>query len=114
MFKVKVNGFAEGIWLCWDNDFFVNIIYIHPQVVHVKVRSAHLTNQFFASFVYTSPHNTTRKELWPYLSSLVEMMDRPWIIIGDFNYILDGLKRVEERTLRILVVSFGIFFSKML
>lgn len=33
-FRVEENGFAGGIWLCWNDDTQVEILKFHPQIIH--------------------------------------------------------------------------------
>lgn len=54
-FRVKANGFAGGIWVCWNEDLFVDILNIHSQVIHVKLKTSHNSKHFFCSIVYASP-----------------------------------------------------------
>lgn len=68
---------------------------IYPQVVHLRIRSSQDSKCFLCSIAYASPHHTKRMELWPLLSSLADSVEGPWIIIGDFNCILDSSERTE-------------------
>ncbi|MBA0777766.1 hypothetical protein Gotri_005743 [Gossypium trilobum] len=42
--------------------------------------------------VYDSPQVATRLSLWDYLGSLAGLINKPWIVAGDFNSILDILE----------------------
>lgn len=53
------------------------------------------TKNFLCSFVYAGPHVRLRRELWQFHGLLSESVEGPWIIVGDFNCILDGTERVE-------------------
>lgn len=33
-FRVEANGFARGIWLCWNEEIHVHVLDFHPQVIH--------------------------------------------------------------------------------
>ncbi|MBA0844987.1 hypothetical protein Goarm_022485, partial [Gossypium armourianum] len=92
-FKVEANSFAAGIWLCSNKDVMVDILNIHSQVVHVKIRSTMSSNNFFCSIAYASPHALKRRELWHFLSSLAVSVEGPWMLANDFNSILDGGER---------------------
>lgn len=90
----RVNGFARGIWLCWNDDIRVEILKSHPQVVHIRLGDLRNSKHFLCSIVYASPHATTKRELWPFLSSLAATIMEPWILARDFNCILDSTERL--------------------
>lgn len=46
-----------------------------------------------------------KRQLWPYLSSLSDSVDGPWILLGDFNCILDSSERFGVLLFRTVVVS---------
>lgn len=50
---------------------------------------------FLCSFVYASPHGSKRRELWRVLTNFSESTTGPWILMGDFNCILDSSERSE-------------------
>ncbi|KAA3466548.1 putative Transposon TX1 [Gossypium australe] len=91
--QVEANEFASGIWFGWNENFLVDILEVHPQVIHVKVCNKQRSYSFFCSFVYASPQSATKKKLWYFLGSLVDCLEGPWVLIGDFNSILDSSKR---------------------
>lgn len=45
--------------------------------------------------VYANPHANVRKHLWGKLNEM--RVERPWLIIGDFNYVLSGDERTSGR-----------------
>lgn len=73
----------------------VDILRIHPQVVHTQIRDSQHFKRFYASFVYASPQGVTRRELWPFLSSLTESIDGPWILTRNFNCVLDNSEQAR-------------------
>lgn len=93
-FQVEANGFAGGIWLCWDENFLVDILEVYPQLIHVNVCNKQRSYSFFCSFVYVIPQSATRKKLCHFLGSLANCLKGPYILTGDFNSILDSSKRV--------------------
>ncbi|PPD83329.1 hypothetical protein GOBAR_DD19744 [Gossypium barbadense] len=88
-FRVEANGFAGGIWLCWNNDIMVDILNRHSQVVHVKIHSTMSLDNFFCSIVYASPHAAKRRELWQVLNSLAVLVEGHWMLASNFNSIID-------------------------
>ena len=39
----------------------------------------------FTTFVYASPRQIERKNLWRDLGNIATSMDKPWCVVGDFN-----------------------------
>lgn len=89
-FRVKANGFAGVIWLCWNEDTQVEILNFHPRVIHIRLGTTQNSKHFLCSIVYVSPQASVKRELWPFLNSLARLVTEHWILAGDFNYILDG------------------------
>lgn len=73
-----------------NDDTHVEILKFHPQVIHICLSINQSPSHFFYSIVYASPHATVHKELWPFLCSLADSTTDPWILVGDFNCILEG------------------------
>lgn len=66
-FQVEANGFAGGIWICWNDNFLVDMLDIHSQVIHLKVNSKQGSDNIFCSAVYASLQPTKRRKLWQLL-----------------------------------------------
>ncbi|GKB51608.1 RNA-directed DNA polymerase, eukaryota, reverse transcriptase zinc-binding domain protein [Tanacetum coccineum] len=64
------------------------------QVMNLFVESIDGHHRFYCSFVYAHVRTSGRKPLWRELicHSLV-VKDEPWLLMGDFNVILDPLER---------------------
>lgn len=92
-FRVEANGFVRGIWLFWDDEVVVDILYFHIQFIHVRVGSSQSTKQFLFTFVYASLHAYIRRELWSILDNLSLSIEGLWILAEDFNYILASSER---------------------
>ncbi|KAH1073186.1 hypothetical protein J1N35_025514, partial [Gossypium stocksii] len=88
------NGFAKGIWIIWSESVLVDILDCRPQVVHLKVCDGNGVEGFLCSVVYASPQSSSRRALWSVLNSFVVTINELWIVVGEFNPILDGSERV--------------------
>ncbi|MBA0590575.1 hypothetical protein Gorai_019275, partial [Gossypium raimondii] len=64
--QVEANWFACGIWICWNEDFPVDVLDVHLSVVYLKV---------------------CRKQA---------LLVRPWISTGDFNSIIGSSERALD------------------
>ncbi|XP_056697592.1 uncharacterized protein [Spinacia oleracea] len=81
------------IILAWDPDAFtVNIIHMGSQLIHCMITPRTFGDQFFASFVYGMNTPLEREELWSSLAALTS--NTAWIIMGDFNAIMNMEDRV--------------------
>lgn len=49
--------------------------------------------------IYTSPKAVIRQELWDYLVSLGATICTPWLLLGDFNQVVDGFEKRRGRQL---------------
>lgn len=81
------------LWVLWRSEVRMTPVYKTAQLITCSVLLPGKSEEFFCSFVYA--HNTVeeRKSLW---ADLKDHFDAPmfknkkWMIIGDYNEILDG------------------------
>lgn len=92
--RIKANSFAAGIWILWNATVLVDILAIHPQMVHMKVCSEINSSSFLCTVVYASPQQTKRKDLWYNLDVMENSISESWLIVGDFNSVLHDSERV--------------------
>ncbi|GJV33899.1 RNA-directed DNA polymerase, eukaryota, reverse transcriptase zinc-binding domain protein [Tanacetum coccineum] len=86
---------GTGIIVGWDpNTVRVMVISQSAQVMNLFVESIDGQHRFYCSFVYAHVRASGRKPLWRELicHSLV-VKDEPWLLMGDFNVILDPSER---------------------
>lgn len=82
---VEATGFVSGVWVLWNSQkVTVEEISASNQILNLIVK---LEDQevWLAFVVYASPDYRCRYELWQYLKRLGTTIDRPWVLIGDFN-----------------------------
>lgn len=96
-FRVEAE-FAGGIWFCWTDNIIVDILEVHFQMIHVRVRNAQRSASFLFSAVYASLQATSRRFLWDFFNLVAEHVDGSWLLAGDFNLILDSSDRVGDAT----------------
>ena len=81
------------IWVVWSPQTRLTLVFKTSQIITVSVLLEGETEEFFCSFVYGEKLMENRKELW---SDIKDHQDaamfrgKQWIIMGDFNEILDG------------------------
>ncbi|GLT87976.1 hypothetical protein SLE2022_060240 [Rubroshorea leprosula] len=91
---VDSDGLAGGLWLLWnDYEVLVDVVATSSQAIHavVKVTNQPLlsSNSWFLSSIYGRPTFEIRTELWQELGSMSRVISSPWMIIGDFNDVVD-------------------------
>ncbi|CAE6235277.1 unnamed protein product [Arabidopsis arenosa] len=80
------------IWVVWRNNARLSPFYKSGQLITCSVKLEDREEEFFCSFLYASNFATERKELWNELRDHYDsqiIRNKPWIIFGDFNEILD-------------------------
>ena len=85
------------IWLLWRDNVRMSPVYKTDQVITCSVAMQD-EDEFFCSFVYASNQIEERKKLWEDLCDHHDsplFQQKPWIIMGDFNEILDGGEHSE-------------------
>jgi len=92
-FRVDARGQSGGIWLLWKSEVGdVSIVESAEQFIHAKVGNGLAAIHLLA--VYAAPSVSRRSGLWSLLSRIVQSVDEPIIVGGDFNTII----RLDERT----------------
>ncbi|KAI0531357.1 hypothetical protein KFK09_000910 [Dendrobium nobile] len=73
------------IWIKWDSSVFsFQQILTSPQLIHGML-SVGSFPPIFLSVIYASNTIEERKGLWDLLLNYAPPLDKPWIVIGDFN-----------------------------
>uniref|UniRef100_A0A803PSL1 DUF4283 domain-containing protein n=1 Tax=Cannabis sativa TaxID=3483 RepID=A0A803PSL1_CANSA len=82
--------------VAWNpGSYHVDIIFCSSQLVHLRVTTIDKRNCFYVSFVYGFNHEEGRNVLW---KDLIELKrQEPWIVLGDFNDILEKGERIGKR-----------------
>ncbi|WZZ66780.1 hypothetical protein YC2023_078150 [Brassica napus] len=92
-FRVDAIGQRGGIWVLWrDQVGVITVVESSDQFVHVKVVVGMDIIHLVA--VYAAPTASRRSGLWGQLKRVLENIDEPVMLGGDFNTIV----RLDERT----------------
>ncbi|KAL8141080.1 hypothetical protein V2J09_007101 [Rumex salicifolius] len=84
----EVVGFRGGIWILWRKDRVqLSRIDTHARVVSIGC-------PMVLSAIYASPQPASRKELCERLREAKNIMDEPWLLIGDFNETMSLSERI--------------------
>ncbi|XP_061351884.1 uncharacterized protein LOC133296846 [Gastrolobium bilobum] len=94
-FKQDPVGFFGGLWLLWDgNKVELEILKVHHQFIHTRVKYLDAKKVDLVTFVYGSPRRLERKLLWAELEVINNSILEPWLLLGDFNSILHASEKV--------------------
>ncbi|XP_058765287.1 uncharacterized protein LOC131638757 [Vicia villosa] len=106
------------IWLGWDHRVYdIKIIGTSDQYLHSEVYQGNGEFSHYLTAIYAHNQLTHKKKLWDDLQILGDMINKPWIIIGDFNNVLKTEDRMggnevqesEYRDLENLMEVNGVF-----
>ncbi|MBA0819629.1 hypothetical protein Gohar_025672, partial [Gossypium harknessii] len=54
-FKIEASVFFGGIWLIWNGNVDIEILYLYPQVIHMRFCSKRMNYTFLVLAIYASP-----------------------------------------------------------
>ncbi|XP_074313799.1 uncharacterized protein LOC141648993 [Silene latifolia] len=82
------------IWLIWDSgNYTVDIINIEAQVIHAKISCIN-GQSWWMSVIYGFNKVQERVPLWDSLRNMRQVVNGPWLVMGDFNNVLAMCERV--------------------
>ncbi|XP_061371391.1 uncharacterized protein LOC133313955 [Gastrolobium bilobum] len=80
---------AGRILILWKpQKVTLTVLHMSAQLMHCSILDSSSGNIFQISFVYGMHSITARRALWTSLLNIGATMNRPWLILGDFNTIL--------------------------
>ncbi|GKU97282.1 hypothetical protein SLEP1_g10449 [Rubroshorea leprosula] len=90
---VNSDGLTGGLWLLWDDSrLTVDILSTSNQATHAVIQVSNnplFPFNWFFSCIYDRPHFEIRNILWQELTTMANVIQGPWMIIGDFNDVVD-------------------------
>lgn len=85
------------VWLLWDsNRYNESKKSESSQMLHCEVRGITAEVECDLTIIYRFNTNEQRKELWESLKLLAQGITVPWLVIGDFNALLDSQDRLHR------------------
>ncbi|XP_021847985.2 uncharacterized protein [Spinacia oleracea] len=89
------------IILAWDpNTFTVNVEAMSSQHIHCFITPRSTGNGFFGTFIYGMNDMKDKIPLWNALTQIADHCTQPWVIMGDFNALMDIEDRVGAPRLK--------------
>lgn len=61
-----------------------DLIAIHPQFIHGWMHSSPF-EEFYITMIYVDNYHGNRKALWVFLPDTTRNINKPWIVLSDFN-----------------------------
>lgn len=86
------------IWVVWRQRVRMTPVYKSSQIITCSVLMKDEVEEFFCSFIYTANGVEERKKLWEDLKNHSDapiFKDKKWMLMGDFNEILEGEEHSE-------------------
>lgn len=95
-------GFTGGIWLLW-NSFMVHVevLSLIEQEIHALLQVQSLPSSWILSAIYASPKFKNRCILWENLEKVSDHHDLLWILMGDFNEVLEESEKFGGNSLNV-------------
>ncbi|XP_062104406.1 uncharacterized protein LOC133815604 [Humulus lupulus] len=103
------NAWHKGgrIIISWNPAMFqVDIRKCSSQMIHLEVKTGDRHEGFLITFVYAFNDANGRNLLWRDLKGLASRIRQPWVVLGDFNDILNTEERVGIRSQGIGTLAF--------
>lgn len=95
-------GFAGGIWLLWKSSMVqVEVLSLTEQEIHVLLQVQSLPSSWLLSAIYDSPKFKNMCIMWENLKTISDHHDLSWILIGDFNEVLDESEKFGGNSLSV-------------
>ncbi|CAJ2644330.1 unnamed protein product [Trifolium pratense] len=83
----EARGFSGGIWLMWNrSDIQIQLIQNNFHFLHVQVSEKGM-EPWLLTVIYASPRENERHDTWQLLRHLATSINKPWLVMGDFNEI---------------------------
>ncbi|KAH0660491.1 hypothetical protein KY289_029239 [Solanum tuberosum] len=96
-------GYAKSngkIWLFVNHGFDVTEVRNSEQQLSILIKNQTSNLIIWVTIVYAKCDTTQRIELWEELSQIVDGLDHPWIIRGNFNVVLNGDEKIDGLPVR--------------
>lgn len=87
---MPANGQSGGLLLLWNGSLYaISVIDHGPHFIHCCFNNNVNGDEWFMTFLYMFPQKEKQPALWDHLLSLQPPNGKPWMIMGDFNCMLN-------------------------
>lgn len=73
----------------WKKNMNVSVADLSMYFCHLKVNATNAFPLYYITFIYGPPEQCNRHLLWTWIKNNAQHMHHPWLLMGDFNQILD-------------------------
>lgn len=95
-------GLSGGLWVLWDDcKCNVDVVRTTEQSVAmiIRVPSSSYSTPWLFSAIYASLTLYKCMHLWSHLTNVASKYNMPWLVMGDFNELLDTTDKLGGRPL---------------
>lgn len=92
MFTVAPIGLSGGLAVFWKDCYKVEVLSADKRIIDLSVKFGSVI--FFLTCVYGDPVRERRHTVWEKLESIGLSRNNAWILIGDFNELLDNSEKL--------------------
>ena len=93
---VEPVGLSGGLAVFWKQCYGVEVLTADKRIIDLRVKIGSLT--FFLSCIYGDPVRARRNLVWDRITSIGASRDEAWILVGDFNELLNANEKVGGPT----------------
>lgn len=92
------------IFVYWQFDkIHLQVVNFSDQFVHCSFATADGKWEGYVTYIYAHNSVEKRKSLWKSLVTIAQSMDSPWVLLGDFNVVLDSSEKLSDTGSPLLV-----------
>ncbi|OVA00059.1 hypothetical protein BVC80_1697g21 [Macleaya cordata] len=97
---------SGGLALLWKDGLNCDIVFQSRHMVHLLVSGPSLSSEWLLTCMYGSSIKDEKLAQWSFLKDLSTVVDLPWAIIGDLNFIFSLSEKDGGRSF----ISFDVKF----
>lgn len=97
-FALSCNGHKGGLCLLWRTNLKISVLVANQSLLHVYIEPVNNSQPWLFTGIYGPPNPQARKNLWNDFNSIVPSHNHPWLLMGDFNEILNQMEKKGGKT----------------
>lgn len=92
LFTVPPVGLSGGLALSWKDNVHLEVLFSSANVIDTKIEFNN--KSFYVSYIYGAPNREDHPRFWEVMSDIGTGRTSPWMLMGDFNDLLDNSEKV--------------------
>lgn len=92
--KLALSNCNGNIWLFINHDIFTYVLRDTVQKLNVQLHDQNKALNFVVTVVYAKCSTNKRLTLWDDIYQVAATMPTPWLIGGDFNFVLKSKEKI--------------------